>query len=148
MYTSELGSRIRTRKKQQRQLRARFKKRIVKARKKNRKKLRVKKWNECVSCKLSAYKKKQTNKRINFAKDSFYIRVSQGCLTEKKILSSIQKIVKAAWYLALHSSKTIKFQIQANMSRFSLCRFYKISTSHNIHPKSEQSVCFDSHEID
>lgn len=83
-------------------------KRTIKARKKNQKK-------DCtlkdrvdvfhVSCQHT--NKKQTNKRIKFAKASFYIRVNQSCLTEVT-LSSIQKIMKATQYLALHSSKAIK----------------------------------------
>lgn len=43
--------------------------------------------------------------------------------------------MKATQYLALHSSKVITLQIQADMFRFSLCHFCKNFTSHNIRPK-------------
>lgn len=83
-------------------------KRTIKARKKNPKKdctLKDRVDVFYVSCQHT--NKKQTNKRIKFAKASFYIRVNQSCLTEVT-LSSIQKIMKATQCLALHSSKAIK----------------------------------------
>lgn len=97
-----------------------------------------------VSCQHT--NKKQTNKQPP-QKTRFYIRVNQGCLTEET-LSNIQKIMKATWYLALHSSKITKSPIQANVFRFSLCRFCKNSTSHNIHPRFKQSTYLDFQEID